>query len=68
MNKKGSLFLTLLLCLTLVILVVPVTAHAVSVLDGFNPNVYGPEGPSYGAIHAIAVQTDGKILIGGHFT
>ena len=37
------------------------TVRGQSVLDGFDPNANG-------AIRAIVVQTDGKILIGGDFT
>ncbi len=36
-------------------------ARAQSALDGFDPNANGP-------IHAVVVQPDGKILIGGEFT
>jgi uncharacterized delta-60 repeat protein len=36
-------------------------AHAVSALDGFNPDANN-------AVWSIAVQTDGKILLGGEFT
>jgi hypothetical protein len=36
------------------------TVQAQSALDGFNPN-------SNGIVYAIAVQPDGKILIGGFF-
>ncbi len=38
-----------------------VTVRGQSALDGFDPNANGP-------IYAIAVQPDGKILIGGDFT
>jgi uncharacterized delta-60 repeat protein len=37
------------------------SAHAQSALDGFDPNANG-------SVSAIAVQPDGKILIGGSFT
>src|SRR5438045_1217577 len=37
------------------------TARGQSALDGFDPNANG-------AIHAVVVQPDGKILIGGEFT
>jgi hypothetical protein len=37
------------------------TTAASSALDGFDPNANG-------AIRAVAVQSDGKILIGGNFT
>ena len=37
------------------------TIHAASALDGFNPNANGD-------VRAIAVQADGKILVGGNFT
>jgi uncharacterized delta-60 repeat protein len=39
----------------------PMGAFAASVVDGFNPNA--KEGVS-----SIALQSDGKILVGGHFT
>src|SRR6266566_3383021 len=37
------------------------TARGQSALDGFDPNANG-------AVHAVVVQPDGKILIGGDFT
>jgi hypothetical protein len=40
--------------------------HGQSALDGFDPNANAPNG--IGFVYAIAVQTDGKILIGGVFT
>ncbi len=43
----------------LLALVAPVFGQ--SALDGFDPNVNGP-------VHAIAVQADGNILIGGYFS
>src|SRR3954465_6133133 len=36
-------------------------AHGQSALDGFDPNANG-------LVHAVVVQADGKILIGGDFT
>jgi len=39
----------------------PMGAFAASVVDGFNPNAND-------LVHSIAVQTDGKILVGGNFT
>jgi len=37
---------------------------ATAVLDGFNPILTG----AFSAVYALALQTDGKILIGGSFT
>ena len=39
----------------------PFTALAVSAIDGFNPSADS-------AVRSIAVQSDGKILVGGDFT
>ena len=40
---------------------IPASVHAQSALDVFNPGANGPVG-------ALAVQADGKILVGGNFT
>src|SRR5205823_462809 len=37
------------------------TSFGQSALDGFDPNANG-------SVHALAVQADGKILLGGEFT
>src|SRR3954447_26235310 len=57
----GRLLMVLLLALAAGFL--PNAARAQSPLDGFNPGM-GPSEP----VHAMAMQADGKILIGGQFT
>ena len=48
----------------LFLLVAKLQSRAQSALDGFDPNVDGISGI---AVYAMAVQPDGKILIGGNF-
>jgi uncharacterized delta-60 repeat protein len=55
--KKSTIFALLA---GLVFLFFPIAGHAVTI-DGFNPDVDG-------VVSAIAVQDDGKVLIGGVFT
>ena len=51
--------------MTLMLLVlIAAVARGQSALDGFDPNVDGISGV---AVTAMAVQPDGKILIGGNF-
>jgi hypothetical protein len=59
MNKIASLFS--ILFLFLMSLVLPGIAYSVSAQDGFDPNANA-------GVISIAVQADGKILIGGDFT
>src|SRR5438093_1269841 len=47
--------------LLLLMTVAPAALRGQSALDGFDPDANG-------AVRAIAVQTDGKILLGGDFT
>ena len=54
------LFLSIL-SLPLLLSVVSPAARAQSALDGFDPNANG-------AVRAVVVQPDGKILLGGDFT
>ncbi|HVN96354.1 MAG TPA: sigma 54-interacting transcriptional regulator [Syntrophorhabdaceae bacterium] len=49
--KRLSVFLTFLLYLVPLLFLMPETAHAVSALDGFNPNVNGP-------VYSIAALKD----------
>ena len=44
----------------------PFLVHAQSADDGFKPNI-GPGTEQFPGVYAIAVQDDGKILIGGAF-
>jgi uncharacterized delta-60 repeat protein len=60
MKKRSFSFLLFFLFPTLLSL--PVISHAQSALDGFNPSV------NNGIVRCLAVQADGKILIGGSFT
>lgn len=53
----------MVLLLAVVAALLPNAARAQSPLDGFNPGM-GPSEP----VHAMAMQADGKILIGGQFT
>ncbi|MBP1750267.1 MAG: hypothetical protein H6Q52_2806 [Deltaproteobacteria bacterium] len=62
MNKRKSVFFTLLLCLTIMVFMVPGIAHAVSALDGFDPNA------NYTVLSIVPQKDNGKILIGGWFT
>jgi len=50
----------LLFCLFVAVLLA-LPAQSQSPIDGFNPNVSG-------TVYATAIQRDGKIIIGGHFT
>jgi uncharacterized delta-60 repeat protein len=59
-QKKLCRSSLILLALSLSLVVVAVSGRAQSALDAFNPNASG-------AIQAIAVQPDGKIVIGGSF-
>jgi uncharacterized delta-60 repeat protein len=61
MCTRRSLFLGVLLSLILTVLVLPGMVHAVSAFDGFDPNADGP-------VNSIALQPDGKILVGGDFS
>jgi uncharacterized delta-60 repeat protein len=54
-------YIVLFLLLSLMVLVLPGISYSESVVDGFNPNA-----SRY--IYSIALQTDGKVLIGGQFT
>jgi len=49
------------LSVILMFMVLVPSAYAVSANDGFNPNANDD-------LHSIAVQADGKILVGGEFT
>jgi hypothetical protein len=59
MGKKG--YTVLCLVLSLMVVVLPGKAYSVSALDGFDPDADG-------RVQCIAVQSDGKILVGGGFT
>jgi uncharacterized delta-60 repeat protein len=51
--------------LLLVLLVTAIQTRAQNALDGFDPNVTGPNGST---VDVVVVQPDGKILIGGTFS
>jgi uncharacterized delta-60 repeat protein len=59
-QKKLGRSPLILLALSLSLVVVAASSRAQSALDAFNPNASG-------AVQAIAVQPDGKIVIGGSF-
>ena len=52
--------------LLLVLLVTAIQARAQNAVDGFDPNVTGPN--NYAPVTVMVVQPDGKILIGGTFS
>jgi uncharacterized delta-60 repeat protein len=54
-------YIVLFLLLSLMVLVLPRISYSKSVVDGFNPNA-----SRY--VYSIALQADGKVLIGGQFT
>ncbi len=56
-----SMLVILFLGLTLMLFTLPGTARAVSALDGFDPNADF-------SVTSVALQPDGKIIIGGDFT
>ena len=58
MNKKRALVLVLSLWAALVI---PEIGYSASADDGFNPNAGS-------FVYSVALQSDGKILVGGAFT
>jgi hypothetical protein len=58
MGKRGSLFLGVMLFLTLMVLVLPGKVYSVSAIDGFNPNPNS-------SVFFVAIQTDGKTLVRG---
>ncbi|MCU0490695.1 MAG: delta-60 repeat domain-containing protein [Chloroflexaceae bacterium] len=62
-RQRVSIVITALVLLTSVALLIPPASvtHAQTQLDSFNPNVNGP-------VYALALQADGKLLIGGNFT
>jgi len=62
MTKQKSLMIGMIALVLLLFLTS--AARAQSALDGFDPNATGVND----VIEAIAVQADGKILIGGNFT
>lgn len=57
MSKKFWMGFFMLLFLSVVV----ADVHAVSAIDGFNPDANG-------SVYSVVVQSDGKILIGGCFT
>jgi hypothetical protein len=59
MSKKRALFS--LIIFFLMVMGLPEISYSVSALDGFNPD-------SNDIVRSIALQADGKILIGGQFT
>ena len=60
-SYRSPLSLWLGVAVAATILCIPYGAHAQSPIDGFDPNANN-------SVLATAVQTDGKILIGGFFT
>ena len=56
-----SMYLSIIIGLSALIMALTGTAQAQSALDGFDPNANA-------TVRAIVVQADGKILIGGDFT
>jgi len=52
---------TAILLVGLVLFLFPAAAHAQSASDGFNP-------AANDAVHALAVQPDGRVVVGGDFT
>jgi hypothetical protein len=61
MGKGRFLFLAISISLTSHIMVLPGKAYSDSALDGFDPNAND-------LVSSIAVQADGKILVGDYFT
>ena len=66
MRVSGRSLLGTILALALVMLL-PVSTLAVTLLDGFNIHNLGTVSIT-GSVHAVAIQRDAKILIGGSFT
>ena len=59
MKKKGLLFLVLFSLL--IVSALPGISNSQSAIDGFDPNANSE-------VNSIAIQADGKILVGGDFT